>query len=84
MWPTPSDKQRANIESTSQAILNIRAKFPKSSLADLYAPLTMPEELLKAHKANDAVVCEAYGWPKNISETEIVSRLFRFYNENTR
>ena len=41
----------------------------------------MPEELLKAHKANDAAVCEAYGFDKNISEEEIVSALMNLYEK---
>ena len=61
VWPSPSEKQKAKIEATAQKILEARAKFPDSSLADLYAPLTMPEELLKAHRANDSAVCKAYG-----------------------
>lgn len=59
--PFPSEKQRAKLELTAQKILDVRSKYPDSTLTDLYAPLTMPEELLKAHKANDATVCEAYG-----------------------
>ncbi len=81
VWPSPSEKQRAKIEMTAQKILDVRAKYPDSTLADLYAPLTMPEELLKAHKANDAAVCEAYGWPKDVSKNEIVTRLFVMYKE---
>ena len=80
VWPLPSEKQRAKIEATAQSILEAREKFPDSSLADLYAPLTMPEELLKAHKANDAAVCEAYGFPKDIAEGEIIKRLFEMYS----
>jgi len=41
----------------------------------------MPDELLKAHKANDSAVCEAYGFDKNISEEEIVSALMSFYEK---
>ena len=70
----------SKIESTAQKILEAREKFPESSLADLYDPLTMPEELLQAHKANDAAVCEAYGFDKNISEEEIVSTLMNTYD----
>ena len=80
-WPSPSEKQKSKIESTAKKILEVREKFSGSSLADLYDPLTMPEELLKAHKANDAAVCEAYGFDKNISEEEIVSALMELYNE---
>jgi hypothetical protein len=47
---------RQKIESTAQAILDARALYPDSSLADLYDPLTMPIELRKAHAANDAAV----------------------------
>ena len=81
VWPSPGEKQKAKIEATAQRILEVREKFPNSSLADLYAPLTMPEELLKAHKANDAVVCEAYGLSKDIDESEIIERLFVMYKE---
>ncbi len=83
VWPSPGEKQKVKIEATAQRVLAVRAQFPESSLADLYAPLTMPEELLKAHKANDAAVCEAYGWPKDISELNIVARLFEMYKELT-
>ena len=80
VWPSPSEKQKAKIEMTAQKILDVRAQYSESSLADLYAPLTMPEELLKAHRANDVAVCETYGWPKTISEEEIVRGLFGLYH----
>lgn len=78
-WPSPSDAQRSKIEATAQAILDARALYPDSSLADLYDDLTMPAELRRAHRANDAAVLEAYGFPKDASESEIVERLFRLY-----
>ena len=81
IWPAVNEKQKSKIEMTAKKILEAREKFPESSLADLYDPLTMPEELLKAHKANDAAVCEAYGFDKNISEEEIVSELMRLYEK---
>ena len=46
-WPSPTDEQKEKIKKTAQAILNARALYPNSSLADLYDPLTMPPELLK-------------------------------------
>ena len=81
VWPSPSEKQKSKIEATAQKILDVRAKFPESSFASLYDPLTMPPELLKAHKANDAAVCEAYGFSKDISEEEIVSELMNLYEK---
>ena len=65
----------------AKKILEAREKFPDSSLADLYDPLTMPEELLKAHKTNDVAVCESYGFDKSISEEEIVSALMSLYEK---
>ena len=80
-WPNPTDEQRRRIESTVQNILDARANHPESSFADLYDNTAMPLDLRKAHRANDAAVCEAYGWPENISEEEIVAGLFRLYHE---
>lgn len=82
-WPKPTDKQKEKIEATAQAILNTRAQFPDNCLADLYDEMTMPPELRKAHRANDAAVLEAYGFPKDASESDIVARLFVMYQELT-
>ena len=82
-WPKPSETQKAKIEQTAQAILDARALYHDSSLADLYDSLTMPPELRKAHRANDAAVLEAYGFPKGETELEIVKRLFKIFLELT-
>ncbi|MCC8110673.1 MAG: antitoxin VbhA family protein, partial [Ruminococcus sp.] len=72
-WCTPTDAQKAKIEQTAQAVLDARAKFPDSSLADLYDELTMPPELRKAHQANDFAVMAAYGFDRKITESECVA-----------
>jgi hypothetical protein len=79
-WPDPTDAQHAKIEQTAQAILDARALYPDSSLADLYDELTMPPELRKAHQTNDKAVWEAYGkaW-KISSEADCVAHLMRLY-----
>jgi len=69
------------IEQTAQAILDARALYPDSSLADLYDPVLMPVELRRAHQKNDEAVLAAYGWPKDLQESEIVARLFEMYEE---
>ncbi len=84
-WPQEvTDVQKAKIEQTAQAILDARALYPDSSLADLYDSLTMPPELRKAHRANDAAVLEAYGFPKDATESDIVAHLFKMYQALTR
>lgn len=80
-WPTPTEEQKRKIEETAQLILDTREACKGSTLADLYNPLTMPVELRKTHRANDAAVLETYGFPKDASESEIVARLFKMYQE---
>lgn len=78
-WPTPTDEQRQKIAQTAQAILDARAKYPDSSLADLYDPTTMPYDLLEAHRQNDRAVMAAYGFSTKMTEPECVTHLFNLY-----
>ncbi|MBQ8461623.1 MAG: methylase [Bacteroidales bacterium] len=80
-WPSPTETQKQRIEVTAEGILTARELFPDSSLADLYDHVAMPPELRKAHRANDAAVLEAYGFPKDITESEIVAELFKMYQK---
>ena len=81
-WPTPTDEQKVKIEQTAQAILDARALYPNSSLADLYDELTMPPELRKAHQNNDRAVMQAYGFSvKDMTESQCVAELMRMYQE---
>lgn len=83
-WPTPTEEQKAKIERTAQAILDARALYPDSSLADLYDEVTMPPELRKAHQENDKAVMRAYGFDiKTTTETSCVAELMRRYQELT-
>ena len=84
-WPTPTDEQKAKIEQTAQAILDARALYPDSSLADLYDELTMPVELRKAHQDNDRAVMQAYGFDvKTMTESQCVAELFKLYQQLTK
>ena len=89
-WPEITDEQKEKISKTAQAILDARALYPESSLADLYDELTMPKELRKAHQANDKAVMEAYNMTKIVNgkktwltESETVARLFEMYEKLT-
>lgn len=90
-WPEVTDEQKAKISETAKAILDARALYPDSSLADLYDELTMPKELRKAHQANDMAVMRAYGMQKVVNgkktwltESETVARLFEMYEDITK
>ena len=81
-WPTPTEDQKAKIEQTAQAILDARALYPDSSLADLYDELTMPPELRKAHQNNDRAVMQAYGFDvKTMTESSCVAELMKMYQK---
>ena len=84
-WPSPTDEQKARIEQTAQQILDARALYPDSSLADLYDELTMPVELRRAHQQNDRAVMQAYGFDvKTMTENQCVAELFKLYQELTK
>ena len=80
-WPTPTAEQKAKIEQSAQAILDARALYPDSSLADLYDPTLMPKELLQAHRQNDRAVMAAYGFSTKMTESECVAELFKRYSK---
>ncbi len=83
-WCNPTNEQKKKIEQTAQAILDARALYPDSSLADLYDELTMPPELRKAHQANDRAVMQAYGFDvKTMTESQCVAELMKMYQELT-
>ena len=80
-WPTSTDQQKEKIEQTARKILDARELYPDSSLADLYDPLTMPPELLKAHTENNKVVMAAYGFTTKMSEEDCVAELMKLYQK---
>ncbi|MBR1858790.1 MAG: class I SAM-dependent DNA methyltransferase [Selenomonadaceae bacterium] len=81
VWCNPSENQYKKIEATAQGILDARALYPDSSLADLYDERSMPPELRKAHQANDRAVLNAYGFDKSMTESEIVAELMKLYQK---
>lgn len=76
-WPQLTAEQEEQIGKTAQAILDARALFPDSSLADLYDRVAMPPELLRAHRVNDQAVAAAYGIDLNQSDEQIALELMR-------
>ena len=81
-WPNPTEKQTATIGLAAQNILDTRAKFSNSSLADLYDPITMPPALQKAHQKLDKAVEAAYGKTFE-TDADRVTHLFSLYQKMT-
>jgi hypothetical protein len=83
-WPeSPTDKQKEAIEKAAQKVLDARAAFPNTSLADLYDPLTMPPILVKAHNELDKAVDLAYRPQAFTSDANRMEFLFELYEKYT-
>ncbi len=81
-WPETTEVQQEKIAALAQGVLDARALYPECSLADLYDPLTMPPDLVTAHRKLDAAVEKAYG-RSFADDAERVAFLFEKYRELT-
>ena len=85
-YPFPkevSDKNRARVEAAAQNVIDTRAMYPDSSLADLYDPITMPYQLRKAHQALDKAVDLCYRSQPFTNERNRIEYLFDLYEQYT-
>lgn len=83
-WPeAPTEKQNQTVEDAAKRVLDARALFPDSSLADLYDPNTMPPALLKAHQQLDRTVDLCYRPQPFLSEAKRIDFLFELYDKYT-
>lgn len=83
-FPFPQDvtnKQKQKVEKAAQLVLDTREKYPDSSLADLYDPLTMPPDLMKAHQKLDKAVDLCYRPQPFVSELNRIEFLFGEYEK---
>ncbi len=78
-WPSVTESQRQRISDAAQGVLDARANHPDQSLADLYDPLAMPPDLLKAHKKLDKEVEKAYRSEAFADDEDRIRFLFEMY-----
>ena len=78
-WSEATDRQRAKIRSLAQAVLDARAQFSNSTLADLYDVDAMPWQLRKAHRALDRAVDKLYRSAPFTGDRDRAEHLFRLY-----
>lgn len=84
-FPNPTPEQQLRIEQTAQHILDVRAKYPDCSLADMYGDkMYLFNDLVTAHQANDLAVMEAYGFDRKITESKCVAELMKMYQRLTK
>ena len=78
-WPEATEEQKQRISNLAQRVLDARASHPDWSLADLYHPDFMPQDLRRAHKELDKAVLKLYGLKPDIDEMDIVRHLLELY-----
>jgi len=77
------ERKRVSVELAAQAVLDVRSKYTTSTLADLYDPLTMPSDLVKAHTDLDRAVDRCYRAAPFTSDRQRVEFLFALYETIT-
>ncbi len=83
-WPQDLPKQKiAGVEKLSQQVLKVRERYPESSLADLYDPLTMPADLVRTHQDLDKFVDSCYRPQAFETEMQRIEFLFDLYKVYT-
>jgi len=80
-WPEATEPQRTKIRSLAQAVLDARAQFPTSTLADLYDVDAMPPQLRKAHRALDDAVDKLYRSAIFTGDRDRAEHLFGLYEK---
>lgn len=81
--PTLTDQNKADLTRCAEDILLAReAHFP-ATIADLYDPETMPEDLRAAHDRNDEVLERIYIGRRFRNDTERLEKLFELYTKMT-
>lgn len=82
-WPVLSDADKEKLETLAQRVLDARAAHSSATLADLYDPISMPDELRKAHRALDLAVDRLYRKTPFENDRERVEHLFALYEKMT-
>lgn len=81
--PTLTEQNKMDLTECAEAILLAReAHFP-ATIADLYNPETMPENLRMAHERNDEVIERIYIGRRFKNDTERLEKLFDMYTKMT-
>jgi hypothetical protein len=81
--PTLTDKMKVDLIRCTEDILLAREAHYPATIADLYDPEKMPDDLRKAHERNDEVLDRIYIGRKFRNDTERLEKLFEMYTKMT-
>ncbi len=84
-FPVPklTEKNKADLTLCAEDIILAREAYFPSTIADLYAPDNMPENLRHAHERNDEVLERIYIGRRFKNDTERLEKLFDLYTKMT-
>jgi hypothetical protein len=79
--PTLTDKNKADLNRCAEDILLAREAYFPATIADLYEPEGMPDNLRAAHDRNDEVLERIYIGRRFRNDTERLEKLFELYTK---
>ncbi len=82
--PTLTEKNKADLTRCAEDILLAREHHFPATIADLYDPDAMPEDLRQAHERNDEVLERIYIGRRFKNDTERLEKLFELYTKMTK
>lgn len=82
-FPTIPNTKKSEIEKAATNVLLARANYPEKTLADLYDPEKMPEDLREAHEELDRIVESCYPGAPFANDEARLECLFRLYEKMT-
>jgi hypothetical protein len=81
--PTLTERNKADLARCAEGILLARESHFPATIADLYDPEKMPDDLRRAHEANDEVLERIYIGRRFRNDTERLEKLFELYTRMT-
>ena len=83
-FPKISDEKKKEIEEAAENVLITREYYPEKTLADMYDPDKMPEDLREAHAKLDDIVESCYSGYPFASDDARLECLFKLYEKMTK
>lgn len=83
-FPKITKLKEQELEERAYHILEVRERYPEKTLAQLYDPDKMPEDLKEAHRINDLAVESCYREKPFTSDEERLEHLFKLYEKMTK
>ena len=81
--PTLTEKNKSDLTKCAKDILLARESHFPATIADLYEPDSMPQNLREAHDRNDEVLERIYIGRRFKNDTERLEKLFEMYTKMT-